>query len=258
MVNAIKVLTILATVLILSYPFITVKNKKLRKLFVASGLRYYSPHNRKNIFFLLLSLVEYIVLVILFKLFDKLAQFIVNIPFLGSLVSNAINSLNSQIDYIFFAVKMVLVNLIVVYAFIILKGLLKKAVIDPFIRLEQKKKKKAEAENAENDEQQNKPDDTSVKKDTDKKKRKKFSLFKRKKKDQVEDDNNESTSQIESLDETNEKIRKRRRIPDFVHNLIEDDGLYDEDITEQSKGKQARRKEERIRTGQQVCAFALL
>ena len=114
MITAIKIIAMLVIVLLLSYPFISVKKGKLRKFFVASSLKYDVPHHRKNIFFVLLSLIEFVVVVFLFKVFDRLAEFLYSIPFIGSLFSNAIDRLNSQIDYIFFAIKIIIVNLLVV------------------------------------------------------------------------------------------------------------------------------------------------
>ena len=57
MIHVVKILFILAIILLLDYPFITGKGK-LAKLFPASGLRYYKPHNRKNFYFVLLIVAQ--------------------------------------------------------------------------------------------------------------------------------------------------------------------------------------------------------
>ena len=141
MINAIKVILMLAIMLLMCYPFITAKGA-LRVLFVASKLKYEAPDNRKNVFFVLLSLIEFIVVVLLFKVFDTLTALVYSIPWIGSLFLNISNSLNSQIDYILFVIKIFIVNLLIVYAFIILKALLKKCFINPIFKIGKGKKLK--------------------------------------------------------------------------------------------------------------------
>ena len=88
------------------------------------------------------------VFAIIFSLFNKLSAFIGGIPFIGKLITNAVNSLNSQVDFIIFAIKLVIVNLLALYAFVFLKILLKKLVVDPLFKLTKKhldKKKDQEA-----------------------------------------------------------------------------------------------------------------
>ena len=147
MITAIKVILTIGILLILSYPFIPLPGK-LKKLSFASSMKYHTPHNRKNIFFLILIVVEFIVFAIIFSLFNKIATTIGSIPFIGKLITSAVNSLNSQIDFIIFAIKLVIVNLIALYAFVFLKTLLKKLVVDPLFKLTKKHldKKKADEE----------------------------------------------------------------------------------------------------------------
>lgn len=147
MITAIKVILTIGILLILSYPFIPLPGK-LKKLSFASSVKYHTPHNRKNVFFLILIAVEFIVFAIIFSLFNKLSAFIGGIPFVGKLITNAVNSLNSQVDFIIFAIKLVIVNLLALYAFVFLKILLKKLVVDPLFKLTKKhldKKKDQEA-----------------------------------------------------------------------------------------------------------------
>ena len=75
MIIAIKIIVALAIMLLLSYPFIPLKGK-LRKFSVASLLKYNAPNNRKNVAFVLLTVVEFIIVVLLFKLFDKATEFV--------------------------------------------------------------------------------------------------------------------------------------------------------------------------------------
>ena len=191
MITTIKILIILAIILVLSYPFIPMKGK-LEKLSVASRLKFKSPHNRKNLFFVLLAAILFAVVVFIFDLFDGLAQFLVSIPILGRLFVNLINSLNSQIDYILLTVKIVLINLVILYAFIFAKAFVKVAILNPLFGLTKKRgkllgKKKGE-KNQTNEE------------------------------DQTAGDGDKAEA-----DEKEEKNRKRRRIPDFIHSIVNND-----------------------------------
>ena len=190
MIVAIKILLMLGIVLLLSYPFIPMKGK-LRKFSIASSLKYSSPHNRKNIFFVFLAIAEFIVFVIIFKLFGKVASFLLSLPFIGKLFTSISKSVPGYLDYLIFAIALVIVNLIMLYGFIFLKAFVKKAIVNPLFKIGKAKDKK------------------------DKKKKKK----KNKKKDK--DQPVETTESEENSDE--EKLRKRRRIPDFLHTLTEDD-----------------------------------
>ena len=157
MIDAIKVLLTVVIMLLLTYPFITAKGK-IRALFVGSRLKYESPENRLNLLFVILAVVEFIALAFVFKLLDKLVELVYSIPFVGTLLSDVQNSVNSQVDYIIFAVKLILINLIVIYAFVFLKGLLKKILDYPETLLE-RKKKKAEKKKKKNKKKQQEEDE---------------------------------------------------------------------------------------------------
>ncbi len=201
MLTVVKIILMLVIVLLLSYPFISAKGK-LRRFFVASSLKYNSPHNRKNIFFVFLAFVEFVVVALLFKLFDKFSQFIYSVPVISNLFSKAAISVNSQLDYILFAIKLIIINLVFIYAFVFFKGFLRRAVINPIFHLGNKKKT--------------------------------FKLFRKKDNKKDEESNNDNSQNNEN---DAEKIRKRRRIPDFTHSFFEDDGVDDEELSGENKKK---------------------
>ncbi|MBE6594866.1 MAG: hypothetical protein E7644_03605, partial [Ruminococcaceae bacterium] len=126
---AIKIALTLAIVLLLVYPFIFFKGK-IGRLFPARRLRYEAPKHRRNIIFFFIALAEIIALAIIFKLFDRLSAFLYSIPFVAKLMQNTVGALNSQIDYIILAIKVLLVNLIAIYAFLFFKSFTKKFLID--------------------------------------------------------------------------------------------------------------------------------
>ena len=225
MITTIKILLILAITLVLSYPFIPMKGK-LRKLSVASRLKYESPHNRKNLFFLILAAVEFLVVVFVFKLLDGLAKFLYSLPLLGNLFVKLINSLNSQVDYVLLAIKLVLVNLIVLYAFILIKAFVKLCILNPIFGLGKKRK---------------------------------LSLFKKKKKGQKTDgdpDDSKGKNQPQAEDSEEEKKRKNRRIPDFVHSVVNDEDEAGDDKAKQKDDKETEKEKKKSEYGP-VATFVL-
>ena len=229
MINLIKVIIILASMMLLCYPFIPMKGK-LGKVFVASSLVYKTPHNRKNVFFLLLVILEFIAVFLLFGLFDSLATMIHSVPFLGNLFHKASNSLTPQANYIFFVIKIFLVNILFVYAFVILKSFLKKAFIDRVFDINDKEGK-------------------DEKKGKKKKRFSIFNLFKRKKRKK----DNETVSETYPNNKLEERKKKKngnlKRIPFFVHSSEEDeegDSVDEEEKTEErEESGDAKEKEEK-------------
>ncbi len=143
MITVIKILLTLAVLFLLAYPFIQVEGK-MRKLFVGSALRYDTPDNRKNFAFILLAALEFILVVLIFRVLNFFFRFLHGVPFVGKLFTDIISSLNPQIDFILFTLRLVLVNLIFLYAFVFIKLILKKAILDPVFGLTKKKKKEKE------------------------------------------------------------------------------------------------------------------
>ena len=229
MINLIKVIIILASMMLLCYPFIPMKGK-LGKVFVASSLVYKTPHNRKNVFFLLLVILEFIAVFLLFGLFDSLATMIHSVPFLGNLFHKASNSLTPQANYIFFVIKIFLVNILFVYAFVILKSFLKKAFIDRVFDINDKEGK-------------------DEKKGKKKKRFSIFNLFKRKKRKK----DHETVSETYPNNKLEERKKKKngnlKRIPFFVHSSEEDeegDSVDEEEKTEErEESGDAKEKEEK-------------
>ncbi len=206
MLTAIKIILMLVIVLLLSYPFISLPGG-LSKLSVANRLKYKKPHNRKNLFFLILAIVELIIFAIIFRVFDTVAHWLYSIPFIGDLFTKAVNSINSQVDYIIFAIKIVIVNLLIVYLFIFAKAFLKKAILDPIYKLGKKPKK----------------------------------LFAK------SDDEQKTPTESEPEGEEEEKKKKRhRRIPAFVHSIMKDEE-EDEKKTEKAEGEEEQEKTEEPR-----------
>ena len=184
MLVAIKIALSLAIVLLLLYPFVYFKGK-FGMLFPSRRLRYEAPDNRKNAVFIFLAIAEIVALIFVFKLFDKLSEYLYSIPFVARLLKSTVGALNSQVDYILLAIKVLLVNLIAVYAFLLLKGFIKKLFIDFPARVKEVGLLRAI-----------------------------FGRRKRRKKKNVDDEGEEPEEKV--------KKKRRRRIPLFEHTRLQD------------------------------------
>ena len=210
MINAIKIGIMLAVIIIMVYPLVPFGGKA-KKFFPASGLRYDHPDNRKNLPFLILAFVEFIACVLLFTLLDKAVNFVKNIPFVGDLFSAIAKNLGSQIDFIFFTLSLVIVNLIILWAFVFAKLLLKKGVLDAVFGIYRKKR-------------------LEKKKERERKRRERRERRKNKKKSKNKGENTvEDNTTDTSEDETKDK--KNLRVPGFFHSGFGDDEDKTDDDT---------------------------
>ncbi len=223
-----KILITLGVIFLFCYPFVKLKGK-LRWLSFPSSLTYQSPKNRRNIYFVFLTVVEFICVSFIIGFFENIAKFVYNIPFLGKLFSNVVNSVNSQIDYIVFAVRLVIVNLLILYLYFIAKAILKHLFINPSYiftdfkaYLKERKKKKAA-----------------------KKVAKKAKRNAKKSKNKGNDGKVPSKFENNDTVDAEEKMRKRRRIPDFLHKNADDsdDKKKKSDETEKDSQPDEKRKQ---------------
>lgn len=201
----IKILITLAVALLLAYPLISGRGV-FKKLFPASGLRYDAPHNRKNIFFVLLTVLVFDVVAVLFINFDILIEMLSQVPYVKWLFEGVGKITNPQIDFIFFTLKMVIINLVFLYGYVFAKAFVKKAILDPAFGFTKKRKKK--------------------------KKNKKG------KDDPAEAEEQTETSEEEGLTVA-EKLKKLR-IPRFLHSTELDDEDTEKEAEELSEEEQER------------------
>ena len=211
----IKILLMLAVLLLLAYPILPLP-LKLRKFSTSYALSYQSPHNKKNIFFTLIATFITVVAAIFLGLFNQLVDILYGIPFVGSLFQQAINGLNSQVDFIAITIKMIIVNLVILYAFVIIKAFVKGLILDPIF---------------------------GVKKEgTDKEKGKKsggwWIFGKKKKKDSgsAEEPAKKTPKEIEAEREE-ERKRKRMRVPTFAHSSESEEEEPKKDTPAENEGE---------------------
>lgn len=146
--NILKVVIILLLVLILLFPMMPF-TANVKRFSTIHSLKYSEPHNKKNFWFVILSILECVVIIGLVKLVSDLVDLILSINFIKNLFSNTPQPL-SYITYVVFAV---VVNIIVLYGYSILKCILKKLILDFAYGFNSKKKTdEIDEEVVENDE----------------------------------------------------------------------------------------------------------
>ncbi len=139
--GALKFLLILAILAVMAYPLLPL-SKKLKKISTFRGLRYDNPHNRKNFVFVLLSALEFLVLALLFKTFTQLGIKISQIGFLQKLFAKIGDKISDEFAFkAEVVVCVIVINLIMLYGFVIVKALLKSVVLDGLFKLKSKKAK---------------------------------------------------------------------------------------------------------------------
>ena len=135
--EAIKILIALALILLIFLP--------IAILTFAKKIRYKMPNNKKNVIFLIFAIVLIIVFALIAGLFNTIADFLVSIPFIGSLISKAANNTSANFDFVAFVIIALFVNIVALYAYLFAKLIF----LGKMKKLEEKAKKKVEEDKTE-------------------------------------------------------------------------------------------------------------
>ena len=131
-----KILFTVIPLLILFFPLLPMP-VKLKRVSTFRALRYDPPHNRLNFFFIPAVLLEFVLVVVLYRVVFGIADFIASIPFLDKLLQRTSSSLQFGSNVVF---RVLLLNFVTIYALILLKGVF-KSFVDVLFGLKKKKKK---------------------------------------------------------------------------------------------------------------------
>ena len=137
MMTFIKVLFIIVSLLLLFFPLFPFP-LKLRKLSTFRRFRYDAPHNRLNAAFILLTILEFIGIAVVYGVLFSLASAIASIPFIAKLLQNFSNTVAFNSNVLF---RVLLLNVVTLYAFLFLKAFVKR-VLDEILGFREKKEKK--------------------------------------------------------------------------------------------------------------------
>ena len=83
---------------------------------------YITPYNKKNLKFLIFSLVILIGLIIIASLLQSIAYSILSIPFIGNLITRALDSIEAGSEYIVSGVLAIIINIAIIIIYSSFKG----------------------------------------------------------------------------------------------------------------------------------------
>ncbi len=124
--TVLKIVFLLLIMLLLFFPVLPMP-VKLRRFSTFYALRYKAPNQKRNAPFILLPILELVIFAILAQLLDTVSSAITSVPF----IANLLNKPSAAVKFdLTLALKVILVNLLVLYVLIILKAIFKKAFLD--------------------------------------------------------------------------------------------------------------------------------
>ncbi len=157
MIEAIKIIIIIAVMLVLYFPLLHIgKKHALGRITTVHARSYHYPDNKRNIFFVLLVIVEIVVFALLFEILNGLISLIQAIPFLGNLITSGLDKVAPQVDFVFIAIRLVLVNLLIIVAFLFTSLLMRKWLIDGIFHLSEEDRERREARRKKKEEKRKK------------------------------------------------------------------------------------------------------
>ncbi len=143
--DALKAIIMILITLIMFFPMLPFA-AKVKKISTIQALRYDTPHNKKNLYFILSSVLYCVVVLLLLGVLQNLADKILGISFISGLFAKISSVTSSTVDFVATVVLAIVVNVVIVYGYSLFKFFLKKCILDPAYGLgklfRRKKKKK--------------------------------------------------------------------------------------------------------------------
>ena len=132
MITLLKIIFLIVLFLFFAYPLLPFSSKA-RRFSTFYGLRYEPPFNKRNAVFLPLMIIEFVVVALLFELLTKASGLVGSIPFIAKLTEGVRNQIGTKGEFYLLVIQVLLINIATIYAFVIVKGLLRHLLIDPIL-----------------------------------------------------------------------------------------------------------------------------
>ncbi|MBE5744047.1 MAG: hypothetical protein E7358_04965 [Clostridiales bacterium] len=139
--TAIKIIAIILIALIIFFPMFPF-GAKIKKFSTIHALKYSEPNNKKNLYFVLLSTLFCVVVLLLLKILNSLSNAVLNVSFINDLFAKISEKIPSNVDFISTVAIVVIVNVIIIYGYSFLKLLLKVCILDPAYGLGKRPRRK--------------------------------------------------------------------------------------------------------------------
>lgn len=144
MTTLIKVVALILVLFLIVYPMLPIKTKG-KKFSSIAALKFDSPHMRKNAIFIFVAIFELVLFILLYGVIEDLGDIVLGIPVIGDVFSDVTNALGSNVRFVTFAVAVIIGNLVMIYAYVVLKSVV-KGVLNKFFGGKEKKNAKPEKE----------------------------------------------------------------------------------------------------------------
>lgn len=206
--TAIKILFIVLVLALMFLPLLPIR-LKIKKLSSFFGLRYEAPHQRKNLFFVLVAILEFVAIAVVYRIIFGVAETVASIPFVARLIASASATLRFSSTVVF---RILLLNLITLYALVLLKAIVKAFLDAAFGFRKKRKKKKSRKAKTKEDAAENTGDDK-------KKPRRISTFFRPRRKKKTEEEPADDADDREVLPKTHAEDEKFRKDHPILYNI---------------------------------------
>lgn len=124
MTTLIKVVALFLVLFLIVYPMLPIKTKG-KKFSSIAALKFDSPHMRTNAIFIFVAIFELAFFILLYSVIENLGNVVLDIPIIGNFFSDVTNTLGPNIRFVSFAVAVIIVNLVMIYIYVVLKSIVK-------------------------------------------------------------------------------------------------------------------------------------
>lgn len=132
MITALKIIFLLVLFLLFAYPLLPLPTR-LRRFSTFYALKYDTPFNKRNFAFIPLTLAGFVAVVLLFELLTGLGDMLGGLPFVTSIADGIHDLIGDRGEFYLLTLQVLVVNLAILYAFVILKSLLRHCLLDPLL-----------------------------------------------------------------------------------------------------------------------------
>ena len=114
--DAIKILLVIFITFLLLFPMMPFA-ARTKKVSTIHALKYVEPHNRKNVWFILLAIFECVLFLGLVSIITDLTNTILSVDFINNLISKVAQGTSANFDFVFFVVFAVVINFCIIYLY---------------------------------------------------------------------------------------------------------------------------------------------
>ncbi|MBR5900182.1 MAG: hypothetical protein IKZ38_02165 [Clostridia bacterium] len=128
--TVLKIFIIVLLTLIVLFPMLPFA-AKVRKVSTIHALKYEQPHNKKNLYFVGLSILFCVLILSLLSVIDDIAGAITNIEFVDGLFVSISQATSSNVDFVSVVALVLIMNAIILYGYSLVKFFIKSCILNP-------------------------------------------------------------------------------------------------------------------------------